>query len=564
MTTVLTLDGALLYPVELTPNHDNGAEFVQAFTEYWAAVTRPQSGPTQWLTVVSKVSEGAWGSSTGTAAGAGGTATVRGRRCSKCDGPLTLTSRTAFDQAQDDEPVRCRSCVAQFDDRVAAIVSPAAHARREALHISKQQVLDARQEQERIEVEREAAVRERYSQARGDECPDAFSAPVRTRVAALALIRRHMVGGITISLEQDDQVFAPETAYDRFLMTVDPLLAVHPSTPSTAFVWKSQSGPDAAEFGGQLFPGRLRLYRDTNEPTDVAAAALEADLEQQLDVGMLFAHEQEEFLQVVRDLLAGEGIRYLEYQLSRYSLPPIPDQHRNRLVAVMKRAADNFPIDVIYYFAWGAASGATNYFQAYPTTREKASTHALNRMEKRVAEAIDEPDVHVESYGLIDAVPLTSMTQTVFYDVLKRDLIGVSVPDLRTCLPTPFDVRERSRCIDLLPSWEETQTARTTLAEIALVQEGKAIRDALANIEATPSPVCAQGCSHDQANSLVRRVIYKWDALAAEIGDNHASVAIVATLPWLDYRDNEQRFEHPSTILTNRLVTLLVDAPSPA
>lgn len=560
MTITLTLHGAVQYPVELTAFPERGAELAAVFAEYWDAVARPAGGPTRWSTTVSNVADGAWGSDTGAAAGAGGVATVLGRTCSTCDGPLTLTSRSAFDQAQNDEPVRCRTCTSQFSDRVNRLLSPAAQQQRAARQKARVQAADARQEQEQLSADRVAAVRLRYGTPRGDNAPNPFSESILVRVATLAIARRHMIDGVSIELERDEQTFAPETLDGAFYDTVNKLLAIHPATPLSAFVWAADAGPAAAEFGGRLYPDRLRLYRDDGHPTGEATQSLVEELEAHLALDMLTEREQEDLLLLARDVIAGEGIRYLEHQLARYRLPAVGPQHRDRLSAVMRRAADRYPLDAIYCLAWGAASAATNLLESRRTTREKASTYALNRLEKRLAALAENPDAHVESYALLQDLPLTSLTETVFFDVLQRGIVGVSVSDLRAAMPTPFDVRRRSECLAELPDSAAAADARDVLIAALAAGDGSSFRDALASIADDPFPECSFRCSHAEANRLIRPIMRKWDALAGQIGAQQASVAVATTLPWLDYRGAERR-ELPSTVLTNRLAVMLVEGP---
>jgi hypothetical protein len=471
-----------------------------------------------------------------------------------------LTSRSAFDHAQNGEPVRCRECTSHFSDRVERLLSPVAQERRAARQDAREGAAAARQEQEQIVAARVKAVHEQYGAPRGDNVPEPYSEPLRIRVAALAVARRHMVDGVSVELERGEQTFAPETLDSAFYDTVGALLAIHQSTPVSAFTWAAESGAAAAEFGGRLYPDRLRLYRDDGQPTRAAARALVEELEAHLALDLLSAREQEDLLLLARDAVAGEGIRYLEFQLARYRLPSIAPQHRDRLGAVMRRAADRHPLDVIYYLAWGAASAATNLLESVRTTREKASTYALNRLEKRVADLAENPDAHVESYSLLQDLPLTSMTETVFFDVFERGIAGVAIPDLRAAMPTPFDVRRRSECTADLPDSAAFAESRAALRAVLTAGDGSAFRKALLGINEDPFPECAFRCSHAEANRLTGSIIRKWDALADQVGARDASIALVEMLPWLDYRDAEER-ERPSAVLVARLASMLVTEP---
>jgi hypothetical protein len=554
MTKIVTLGGTLEHAVELSPSQGADAELINVFQEYWDATSRPEAGPTRWSSTVSRVAAGAWGSDTAAAAGAGGVATVRDRICVQCQGPLTLTSRAAFDRAQEGQPVKCRNCTAQYNDRVNRILSPETQLRKEARAIEEQEREAAQDEHQRVGIMRKAAIHAKYSASRGDDSPSTYDADTQTRLVTLAIIRRHMAGGVSIALDDVGEVFAPESMAGLFYETVGQLLVIHPSTPPNAFTWMSEIGPDADTFGGRLYPSRLHLYADGDESAIETAQALEEDLEGCLENEMLTSREQEELLLLARDLVAGEGIRYLEYQLSRYNLPAVPERHRVRLTAVFRRAADNYPLDVIYFWAWGAASAATNYFQAYRTSRDNAATHALNRMEKRIADAIEDPAVHVESYGLIPDLPLTSLTQTLFYDVLGRTTTGASITNLRSTMAQAVDVRLRSLCLVELPEPRTTSMAQERLIDITKDRGGRALVVALQKMLEHPLTICARSCSHDQANALLSRVTEKWSDLDELIGADRASIALIATLPWLDYRDAETKRESPGTIIVEQLL----------
>lgn len=562
MTTLLTLDGTLPFAVELAPAADVPSEFIGVFESYWDAVEWPETHITRWSGPVSTIEQGLWGNDTSSAAGAGGTATVIDGQCVNCLGPLAITSRAAFDQVQRGLPVKCRNCTANFNERVGRITSPEAVAKRLLRARDKRREADDDQLRADVSRARRDAVQGRYGTFRGDDAPSVYEVGVDQLVAALAIIRHHMQDGVTVPFDEDDgRPLAPNSSVDRFRSTMDAsgLLAVHASTPTSAFLWSADSGEGSSTFADRWYLGRLRLHRDTGESAAEAAAALAAEISDVLPLDQLTTDQQEELLLLARDLIAEEGIAYLEYQLSRYDLPRISEQHQSRLVAVMSRAADHLTLGNIYQLAWSASSAATNLLQSVRTSRDKASTHALNRLEKRLAEAIEKPTTLLEPYGLIDQVPLSSMSSVLFNEVFCRDITSASVANLRESMPASMDVRLRSICREGLDDGGEA--ADSLLARLPDFG-GQQFRQALATFESNPEPVFAHGCSHHQANYLAQEVAAKWDKLVSRLGGDGASIAIIQLLPWLNRRSAEYANERPGDVLLVKLARVLVEAPA--
>lgn len=547
MSPKLSLDGTLPFPIELTPSPAAPSDTTSVFTSYWEAIEWPESRVTRWARPVASIAGGEWGTDTAAAAGAGGIAEVIGRRCGSCGGPLTLTSRSAFDQAQRGESVKCRGCTAHFEQRVARLGSAEAvaqRATRAAARLERDQ--EARQKTDTA-AGRKAAVDAAYSTSRESYAPALHTATVSELVTLLTLSRFHMQEGITIALDdQEAPLLAPYSANEYFLSVLHRgLLRVHPSTPTNAFVWQAEHGAEAAVMSDRWYPGRLRLYRDTGSDPKAAAAEMREEVLGLLDLSLLTWAEQEDLVLLARDLLAEEGMAYLEHQLARYSLPAIAEQHRSRLTAVMQRAADHLSLGDIYRLAWSAASAATNLYQSTPASKANVSTFALNRFETRLAEVIEDSSLLLEPYSLTDQVQISTMARVVLMELLQRPVISATVSEVRDALPMAFDVQMRSVCLAALPAAVELETARS---ELSLLDAGT-VASALAQLRDQRLPECATGCSHAQANYLVPQVQRDLQALSERIGESAAELAIVSLLGWSNWRDKENRSERPGDVL---------------
>jgi len=264
-----------------------------------------------------------------------------------------------------------------------------------------------------------------------------------------------------------------------------------------------------------------------------------------LDLPLLTRSQQEELLLLGRDLLAEEGMAYLEYQLWRYKLPEVPDQHRSRFFAVMQRAADHLTLGDIYRLAWSAASAATNLYQSTPASKANSSTYALNKFEDRVSEAIADPDQLLEPYRPIDQVQISTMTRVIFMEILESPVVSASIREIREDMPTAFDVQMRSSCVEALPTPDDITLAKSQIGSAG----AGAVLSALTVLRGRGLATCAPGCSHSQANLLLLQASREVQLLSERIGEQEAEIAVVQLLHWNNWRDIDNRSERPGDVL---------------
>lgn len=125
-------DLAQLMPV-VVPLDEADAELVVIGERYWAlAGFAPELGTPVWCEKVKDIDTADWGQQIYVVAAAGVRAMVTGRLCPQCAGPLSLTSRAAFQQVCDGDDPACADCNESLTAAVRVVVDPARRAKREA------------------------------------------------------------------------------------------------------------------------------------------------------------------------------------------------------------------------------------------------------------------------------------------------------------------------------------------------------------------------------------------------------------------------------------------------
>ncbi|KUN91619.1 hypothetical protein [Streptomyces caeruleatus] len=116
----------------MVPDGEADPELVTIGERYWAlAGFAPELGTPVWCEKVKDIDTSGWGRQIYAVAAAGVRAVVPGRLCPQCAGPLSLTSRTAFQQLCDGQDPVCVECTESLMAAVRIVVDPARKAKRE-------------------------------------------------------------------------------------------------------------------------------------------------------------------------------------------------------------------------------------------------------------------------------------------------------------------------------------------------------------------------------------------------------------------------------------------------
>ncbi|MEU9485892.1 hypothetical protein AB0D83_19890 [Streptomyces decoyicus] len=212
-------------------------ELVAIGERYWAfAGFAPDYNTPIWCEKTTSIDTGGWGSPLHAVAAAGVRAVVPGHKCPQCEGPLSLTSRTAFQQLCNGDVPACVDCNPSVLGAVHAVLDPKRKAKREAAK-TKAAEKEARGAARTLWTEAQRSIlNEVYTLAYNAAVP---TAPVKEMTAALALLR---YAPSTTPISDVGSWFAPlyPTGREAFsllgALVRSGLLSIHPSSPASAFV----------------------------------------------------------------------------------------------------------------------------------------------------------------------------------------------------------------------------------------------------------------------------------------------------------------------------------------
>jgi hypothetical protein len=519
-----------VYVLDVRPVPDAPADLVELGARYWTLVGfDAESGLAIWAESTRDLGFEAWASKVGVAAAAGVVASVVGQSCPECGGALTLTSREAFRKLLTGQEVRCRGCSPQLEAQATKILEPANLQRRAAATKRAEVAQRDTATREQLVVDRQEAVRSSYPLRADADMILPSRASIDVRVATLAMLSNSDAYDPIPSLDSSELLLAPRprTTADLVGDIISAgLLQQHPSTPTDAFVWaEDESGTPTAIFGGSYYPTRLRLYAPFDDN-------LLENVRECLDLQMLSDTEQHQLLLLAERLIAEEAFRYFDHQLDKYRLPEVADPHRERLKDMLERGARHFCLGHLYSMAWSAASAATNQAQRVPQmAKQNVTTYGVNSLEKKLQFFIDHPDELLAPYDILDDLPLSAMTRTLFYTVIEADPRTASVPMLREKLPQTYEAFLRTRCSTDVPDavesveWLKRNPAFWTPA---------LFRASLVEIEETTFDACTTVCAHTQLRAETARVARVYDRLASRIASEDAAIAVIESIQLLN------------------------------
>ncbi|MGW5781061.1 hypothetical protein [Streptomyces sp. NPDC003863] len=446
-------DLARLVP-SVVPVEGADPELVAIGERYWAlAGFMPEPGPPVWCEKVRDIPVAGWGRQLYAVAAAGVRAVVPERDCPGCGGVLSLTSRTALQQIINDEEPLCVECTPSLLDAIRFVTDPARKAKRARV-----------QEQERVQRTADDA-RAKWSDARkrtiAEVYPAAFprdggfpEACVREMATALALLRYAPSSAPISGVGEWLTPLHPETekAHTVVASTVrSDLLAIHPSSPPSAFVWDPptfERAVDAAggdldavappKLTGSYYPLEVSLFASRGSSAGMAAKELDDHLTEALRPAHMTGGRQDDLLALARELIAGEAVRYFGNRLGDINLPDVPDNHAARLAEAADKVAGHRSLGEIYNLAWRATRTAAEAAQKNPrASRADITAHAVNQFESLAMRAIEEPDRFIKPFSEIQRLGVAAMTRVVFYNVLDTNPFEATISSLRASLPPP-------------------------------------------------------------------------------------------------------------------------------
>ncbi|MFI1973536.1 hypothetical protein [Streptomyces wedmorensis] len=240
-------DLARLVPA-VVPREGADAELVVIGERYWAfAGFAPELGTPVWCERAKDIDTAGWGHQVYAVAAAGVRAVVAGRLCPQCGGPLSLTSRAAFQQVCDGYAPVCVDCNESLTAAVRVIVDPARKAKREAAKAKAEERNAVDSAHARWKQLQREAVAEEYAAV----FPSKTEVPasgVREMVGALALLRyapsTSPIAGVG---SWPDPLYPDNGKTGSLLGTLirADLLSIHSSSPVTAFVWEPATFEEA-------------------------------------------------------------------------------------------------------------------------------------------------------------------------------------------------------------------------------------------------------------------------------------------------------------------------------
>ncbi|MFB7672264.1 hypothetical protein ACFC26_12690 [Kitasatospora purpeofusca] len=441
---------------EIRPIEGAPPEVVAIGERYWALAGFAEDQPVPvWSEKTNAIDTTGWGRQHYVIAAAGVRATVPGRTCTKCGGPLTLTSRSAFQQVCLDATPDCVDCTTSITTAAQLLTSPT--------RLAKVKEGRAEAEARQVVVKARAAWTQQQQAAVDEQHPAVFpasrehlpkSSSVRTMLVTLAVLRYAPTTTPVTDVDSWPVPLHPDPDAVASLLgeTVRAgLLAIHSSSPVNAFLWEPASYEDAlAKAGGtratiappeltqSFYPTRAHYFAPYGPSLGKSAEALDKLLAKSLDINALTAGQQDDLLEVARELIAAEALRYFRARLEYVLLPVVPDNHAARLHEAVLKVAEHRPLGEIYNLVWRATRAAAEAAQTNPRApRANMTTYAVNHFETQSQRASVEVDWPIKPFSELSGQGPAAMTRTLFYGLFDSNPIDTGLSWLKDRLPCP-------------------------------------------------------------------------------------------------------------------------------
>ncbi|MFD7452817.1 hypothetical protein [Kitasatospora sp. NPDC059827] len=507
-------------------------------------------------------------------------ATVPGRSCPKCAGPLTLTSRSAFQQVCLGTIPDCVDCTTSLTTLVQLLTNPT--------RLAKVQAQRANAEARQVVEKARDGWRQQQHAAVGEDNPAKFPSPrgtlpkssVCTMLGALAVLRyapaTTPVADVTswsVPLHPGPEAVVPLMGD----LVQAGLLAVHPSSPLNAFVWETAAFEEAlAKAGGDLdavappvltdsfYPSRASYFAPYGTSLGTSAEALDVLLMKSLALHVLTAGQQDALLVLARELVAAEALRYFRSRLEYLLLPAVPDNHVARLHDAALKVAGHRPLGEIYNLVWRASQAAAAAAQANPRApRVNMTTHAVNHFETQSQRAAAEANWPIKPFNELTGQGPAAMTRTLFYGLFDSNPIDTSLRQLKDRLPDPAP--EPSPAPATSPQTAQTpQADPPTAVPLTWLSEHPDRwnpDDVPAALSHLAKRWADDGEPHDRLETVAHtafQLTLLFNGLAPVIGRREAALATFAALPHTVAREPDA--EKLATWIATQLGALLLAA----
>ncbi len=442
-------NGFELLPLELRRYSGVPEELASIGAQYWERACQDAShGFVHWSRKVTSIDTRAWGPAH-IAAATGVQATVPTRSCSRCEGLLVLTSRTAYDNLCLGQSAVCVQCTPKLLEKMQRLLDPerVAQRRSKQAQAEEQTVRRGRTQQlaARWEAAQHAAVAAEHPVVFTPESP-VPKADVRTEAVVLALLRfaPHTSPITPLRMWPEPLHPVPDDGATAVATAVQTgILAVHPDSPPTAFIWEpadvhealTQAGGDVdavpePQLSNRYLPREASHYVPHGTSMGTSVSVLDAHLAARLEFGPDTAEDRQlQLVELVQEVIAAETVRYFDHQLEKRHLPPVPDHHVARLRDAAARAAAARSLGELNNLCWLAGARAADATQKNPQApRANMSTYAVNTFETLVQNALADPQKTVKPY---DHEYLSALARTVFYTILDAPPFTTRVDDVR-------------------------------------------------------------------------------------------------------------------------------------
>ncbi|MFE3205692.1 hypothetical protein [Embleya sp. NPDC059237] len=549
MTENSGVSGRVAPPV-LTARAGVSPDDVDVASRYWRWGSYGLGETTRWVETVSGI-----GPNARMIALASATAVVPGLGCVRCGGPLTLSSRAAFDRVYRlgrTTQEGCVDCDADLRFELDWFNDPTRRAEEQAAREVARVRADT---QNRCEASRrawEAARRDCVVRKYADvEMPDAIpEAGVREEAVALAMLRYAPEAGVVAPLSKWSMRLSAATDEQPELIASAVragLLAIHADSSVDAFVWEPASFEEALRAAEGVYedvsPAELtELYRPTQAThhsphgshPQSAAAALDAHLTKRLEPTGMTASRREELTTLLVEVIADEVLRYFDQQLPIRNLPAVPENHRTRLRDAARRAAAVRPMADLVMLAWRAVQKGAVAAQTHRRAPiANMTVHAVNQLESDMQKAAADPVHHIKP--AFWKLELAALTRTLFLTVLDQDPYTTSVAALVAALPPPVVLpTQRDGDEDHDDDGECELDGNRAFAWLSAnpdAWDGQDFRDLLeCHVEMHAEP---EGCDCGMTGHAIlaaegRALLALFDDLFPVIGGKHAALAVVA------------------------------------
>ncbi|MEV6866664.1 hypothetical protein AB0M44_37420 [Streptosporangium subroseum] len=447
------------YDIAITPRAGAQPELVTLGQRYWDLRGVNDDGRIFWKEGAKRIDPAV--SQPHIAAAAGVIVEVAGQACVECGlTPWQPRSRTALDElCRGLSPTgRCVACDEDLQVAMARQADPAAQTKRTATR----QRAAHQGGKARAQAEWQAACRiaaqDAYPLALDPVAAlDELLVSVDVEAAALACLRYALATAPVPALNEWPRPLSPTRDWTLALARGwyrDRLFKVYPDSDLDAFVTPTfeeavESAADRSSWEAVMatwtppvidhfYLMKTDWYVSYGSSIGTAPQQLDAYLLARLDPAAMTQDRQIDLLRLIERLIGEETIRYFDFLIEDHNLPPVPDNHRPRLVEAAMQVARHRRLGQTYCLAWQAARDAAVGAQKHPRApKGNMTTHGVNQFEEKCQRAIADPSMRLGDWHEDNRLPLSALTRLVFLSLLKADPFLTSRSDIAAALPPP-------------------------------------------------------------------------------------------------------------------------------